>query len=64
VRVAEEPAQITLSQVGIDKNLADRARKTAATLRRLCVPVTDKLRHTTRPAPRSAANLVASSPAK
>lgn len=31
VRVAEEPAQITLAQVGIDKNLADRARKAAAT---------------------------------
>lgn len=30
VRVAEEPAPITLAQVGIDKNLADRARKTAA----------------------------------
>lgn len=30
VRVADEPAQITLAEAGIDKNLADRARKYAA----------------------------------
>lgn len=27
VRVADEPAQITLAEAGIDKNLADRARR-------------------------------------
>lgn len=30
VRVADEPTQITLAEVGIDKSLADRARKYAA----------------------------------